>query len=308
LGATFSGNDGMGTTVAGSIYGTYEGAATENLTLTDIIANQTFDIPQISTLQSEIPSPGSAMTVNNGGWPAPEVAEVALGTDGSVKFGTGGVAGAGETFTSADQVASSRPNFTAYQGTFGGQPTELDVYNVGPTNSELDLTYTSFAMWSQGTSQPGSQYEQAYASYGLATDADILHGMTGQATYNGVAYGGATDGTLGTRYNLTGTSSFDVDFTDHAYTGSLSLNGTGIDGAANRNFGTFTFSGVVSAVGYPPPNSGTFNLTNAYGSLAIQFNGPKAEEIGGTFSMDLSNISAQPGDTLLSGAVAAKRN
>jgi hypothetical protein len=207
-------------------------------------------------------------------------------------------------------VASSRPNFTTYQKAVRGAPTELDIYKVGSSNTELALTYTSFGIWSQGSTQPGMELDQIFIPYGLATDVNVLLGMTGEGHYSGVAYGSAIDGAQLTRYDLTGTSSFDVNFSSHTFSGSFDLNGAGLNGAANRGFGTFDFSGTLWGQTVQD-NEGTVTQAGAsLGNINVQFNGPKADEVGAGFNLTIpdSTGGVELSSTKIGGVLVAKHN
>lgn len=183
------------------------------------------------------------------------------------------------TFTGADMVAPANPNFTSYSQTSSGQTTTLDLYKPGSGNTELALTYLSFGRWT--LVQPNAMTNdgaQLYFTFGIATSPAAIAARTGSAHYVGVAYGAAVD-TLTQKYSVTGTSTFDVDFSHSTYTGGLALKGSGAAGITD--FGNLGFSGTLTA-GQSPVANLTANGTTV-GSIAPGFYGPNGEEIGGPF-------------------------
>jgi hypothetical protein len=206
-------------------------------------------------------------------------------------------------FTPADIVTSSMPNFTTYKTTVSGAPIELDIYKTGSSNTELALTYTDLGIWSEGAQQPTQVFNNYhYFVFGMPTPQAIISGQTGSAQYTGVVYGGAVDVTQMAQYNLTGTSSFDVNFSTQTLSGDLNLTGTRVGGGPTATFDNFTFAGAI-----PASNSGTNALTITQdgvnvGQIQSQFFGPRSEEIGGIFSIN------EPSGAVIEGATVAKRH
>jgi hypothetical protein len=307
LGGSFSGSDNNGGTMAGSFYGTQSTTApSSNLTLTNLIADQRF-----STL-------GQVLEIGNG--TGGVVVDISSQPGGiSLQQNTDGTfttypAFSNETrasFTAANKVASPLPNFTTYQTTVvdatsgDSEPTEVEAYNVGASNSELALTYTSLGIWRQSNIAGNNEQDTIYYVYGIQTPQTIVQHLTGQGQYSGVVYGGAVDGTNGQQFNLTGSSTFDVNFSSQSFTGGFNLNGTGMNGAPNRNLGAFNFTGQI---GYSQ-NTGVITQAGSnVGSLALLFNGPAAEELGASFQAVVGGNGAALSSTYISGVMAAKKN
>jgi hypothetical protein len=213
----------------------------------------------------------------------------------------------GYTPVAADQIASSRTNFTAYQGTVNGQPLRVDYYKPGSANTELALTYTSFATWStttsetSGTGQKITNADTRYILYGLETPRDLLSARTGSASYRGVVYGGGAN-REGLAYDIGGTSRFDVDFSAGRYAGSLTLSGRTSDGTS-RSFGNWDFA---AALGFGQLREASFDNAPPLSTIQPYFFGPDGQEIGATFKL-ATGPQADPAAVFMSGVALAKR-
>ena len=132
--------------------------------------------------------------------------------------------------------------------------------------------------------------------YGLETPRDQLDARTGSGRYDGIVYanGASADGHF---YDIGGTSRFDVDFSNHRYSGALALS------AANApSFGTWTFG---STIGFGQMSQSNFK-EDAGGLIQPRFYGPDGQEIGATFRL----TSGTPGSTsavAISGVAVARR-
>jgi hypothetical protein len=307
VGATFNGSSSAGGGFVASLIGPQYGAApSENLAMTDIVVQQAF-AEESGVLATFAPSTG--FLANNGD---ATPGTMTLGPDGTVQFSPGSYWTSlsaipqvqTASYSAADMVASSRPNFTSYQATVNGQPTELDVYKVGSGNTELALTYLDLSIWSEGVgsaSEPDKY--QLYSVFGVPTSTDILKGLTGSAQYAGVVYGGAIDGQAN-RYDVTGTSTFQANFSTETMTATLTMNGANVGGGAGTTFGPFNFMGPIAA------NTASLGLVQTApgpaGLISAHFYGPAAEELGGTFLVTI-NDGATEGGATIAGAVAAKK-
>jgi hypothetical protein len=304
VGASFSGSQSDGGTMAGSFYGSESTTSpTANLALTNIIADQSF--PALSEVLEIYPgAPGTTNVLSTSGQ-----SDVNLNKDGSFTFLPPFSNQTNATFTAADKIPSALPNFTTYQTTVVGsmfsnnEPTQIQQYNAGPTNTELALTYTTFGIWQQDN-LGGSQNEQdrVFYTYGVKTLQSIAQHLTGEGHYSGVVYGGAIDRSNGQQFNVTGSTSFDVNFSSQTFTSAFNLNGAGLNGAANRNFGDFNATGTIAY----DQNVGTVTQAGVdVGGISVQFNGPTAEELGAAFHASQGGLGAT---TFISGVMAAKKN
>ncbi len=289
VGAVITGANANGGKLVGAFFGAQTGTApSENLTLTNIYTQQL-----LRGLQMDLT-------------PYFETNQIWVQPGGTVQFVPGSSSNPAATFTPADIATPVLPNFTTYQKSVGGAPVEYDLYNVGPGNTELALTYSDLAMWRQGTSiWPSDQARTLYAVYGLPTNPGVVAGMSGSAQYAGVVYGGAYNYSGQTQFNITGTSAFAVDFGSQTLTGSMVLTGVLVGGSNRQAMGNFSFSGSL-ATGLNLGGSASFNLVDVSngqgeGQLNTVFYGPKAEELGGVFQARL------PDNTIVAGATVAKR-
>jgi len=234
LGASFLASNSIGTALNGAMTGRRDSALSplNNLTLLNITKSELFETwtnaVSIEAFDDGTPTRGGAST-----------GESDLGllmTPGgpvSLQHTIGGF------YDLAADTSQTRPNFTSYTGTYlryDGttplqDPVHADFYNPGSSNSELALTYTSFASWrthsdeTLDVGQIGHRDDTYFSVFGIKPSSTFLAGMTGTATYAGVAYGaGVTNG--GNRYDIHGTSDFTVDFSGGTYSGSLQLSGT----------------------------------------------------------------------------------
>jgi hypothetical protein len=297
FGASFYGYGSAGA-IVGSFLGPQLGTPSDNLSLVDIAVQQQFPLQSAQLYTNATNSSGLGAAVLNSA-----DGQLTLSPDGTVILNSPNSSLFSTTFGPANIAAPTRPNFTSYQETLSGRPVELDLYNVGPGNSELALTYMDLGIWSQGagTNAQPDKY-QLFSTFGVVTPPNILKFMSGTAQYAGVVYGAAVDG-QSNRYDVTGSSAYNVDFTLQSVTGSLTLQGAGVGSSASANFGSFTFSGPLSFSGQ--------NLTITQsgvnvGQLANQFYGPAADETGGSFNILLKGGSTAGGTTIV-GATAAKK-
>lgn len=305
LGASFSGSNPNGGALVGSIVGTQDNKEPSgNLGLSDILYTQSFSNTPAEWMAAYFYPTGSVQDF--GGATAP-YGTVTVNPNGVISFNPGFNSNylQPSSFGPGDIVSPFHTNFTSYQETVNGYPLELDLYNVGAGNTELALSYMDFGRWRQTTPTPAgtpdTEYDTIYFAYGLQTPAAVLAGMTGTAQYTGVAYGTvATFSYGGVQFDVSGQSTFDVNFSSMAFTGNMSLSGPPSSGSnvLNVNYGPFSYAGAVGAGGVVVPiTQGGANV----GRLTTTFYGPAAEEVGGPFTINL-------GTTTIVGATAAKRN
>jgi hypothetical protein len=288
LGASFSGENANGVTVAGSFTGGLDSSVVPaNLTLTNMTKPQLFYAQYGGGL------------VGQYNWQNSETFTLYPPTSEYL----------GGQFTSADKVASSNPNFVTYRKTFTGsyesQDVTLELYKVGSANSELQLTYAGFGHWSTAVAWGlGTQPRDLYFTYGLETPARLLSARTGTGRYEGVVYGVGENRNSGLRYSVTGTSLFNVNFGTQSLTGALTLAGTS-PGAASINFGSFDFGGPLSI--YMAQSTFKFvHGTDWLGEIETRFYGPDGEEIAGPFSVVVP-LDRPGGGTAITGVTAAAR-
>jgi hypothetical protein len=302
VGAAFSGVAGN-TTVNGGFTGQRRDSnPLVNQTLTNLVAPQLFftdgALLEVTTFEGGgLPNVGAS----------PQIGQLNRQANGDFTFSPGRSDLPSGQFNAANQAPSGNPNFTSYAIVAGGQPIRLDLFRPGSANNELVLTYTSLGRWA-GASQNGvvATSDKVYFVYGLATPGGLLAARTGSATYTGIVYGSGADRRTAATYDVNGTSRFLVDFSNQSYSGALTMNGVGLNGAGNLDFGTFDFAGKLAA--FTPDTQVT--LTQAgqnVGQLTTRFYGPGGEEIGGPFTLVTHDPSTNEAAVVIAGATVAKR-
>jgi len=286
LGASFAGTGADGLAAAGSFTGSRDATLTpDNLTLTNLTHEQIFHTRLANSA--------------NGGLNWQNAETFQYGPPTSDLYGG--------QFTSADKIASADPNFTAYRKTFSSsydsEDTTLELFKPGPTNTELALTYLSFGHWSTTLNQGNGPHPiDQYFVYGFETPGQLLIGRTGSAHYQGIVYGIGDGGV--TRYAITGSSHFDVDFSAQSYSGGLSLNGAPKGGGSSVNLGSYDFNaGLISG---QPQLAGLTQGGQIVGQINPIFYGPDAQEIGAPFSLQTPS-SGPAGVVAITGVAVAKR-
>lgn len=205
------------------------------------------------------------------------------------------------TVSAADKVADARPNFASYKSVVGTVPVAVSLYKIGPSNTELALTYTSFGSFFR---TDGNVQYRDFLLYGIKTQPNLLAGRTGTGSYAGVVLGAAAS-LSGRFYDLSGTSHFEIDFSAQRYTGALDLTGTAPDGARS-SVGRFTFGSTLFNGGML---EGRFDAPAdqlSGNSIRPEFFGTNGQEVGAVFSF----YQGPPGSTdqlAITGVAVAKR-
>lgn len=290
LGAVFTTSGADGSSATGALLGVKAGdQATTNLALSNLVADQLF---YTSNAWTELVNSGlnSSTSTGNG--------QLTRNVDGSFSFPGPSSAMAYGTIAASDQIAASAANFTTYRKTLGPYDVTADFYTPGSANTELALTYTSFAHFTERTGSFESY--NLYTVYGIDTVPGILAARSGTAHYTGVAYGTGLDTAAGARYAITGTSSFDADFSAATLKGVLNLAGQSASG--NQNYGTFTFATTIFN-GYPV-TAGLGKGGADWGTISPRFYGPSGQEIGATFQFTVPAGQAGAGTSVAGAAVA----
>jgi hypothetical protein len=300
LGASFAADNADGAALAGAMTGVRDPSLPDvNLTLDNLQTPQLFYDTEVLLRTVEQPGTseiGADTNLLN--------AQLTLSPDGSVEYGPGISNLPTATFTDADAVARTDPDFKRYEKVADGTPVAVEFYAPEPGSGTLALTYASFGRW-QATTTEGTVTvdNRDYFAFGLQTPDGALLRRTGSGHYDGVAYGGATDSILDRRYDVTGTSGFDVDFDAQSYSGNLALRGTSADGAT-RDFGRFDFAGQMGSGNLAP---GAFDQT-PYGEIRPRFFGPTGEEIAGPFQLFVPQGDPLDNEGVwIAGVAAAKR-
>lgn len=285
LGASFAGSTSDGATFTGGFTGQRDSSVPSvNLTLLNLTGPQLF-YTQEALLDY------TSFDAGSGGTPYARtttmVSQFNQQNSDTFTYGPGRSDLPGGSFTATSLVASTDPNFKTYKKTFNGQDVTLELFRPGPANTELALTYASFGRWSSSAKNGVvTNSDKVNFVYGLETPAGLLSARTGSAHYNGVAYGAAANETTDAHWDVHGTSTFDVNFSNQRYSGALSLGGTTVGGSSQVDFGTFTFANQLSATTAESQASLLQNGTNV-GMLSSRFFGPNGDEIGGPFTLNV---------------------
>lgn len=287
IGASFSATDANGHVAVGALIGRTDPALA---------------LPGLANLPARTTFRGGYAMLNGGSYYLPvitldpatgafEIPADVAGAPGALSFGN-----AQKLATQADT------RFTDYALTQNGQDVTLRAYRVGSANSQLQLTYTSFALLTARPTGSTAVPDLRSIFYGVHTDASAVP-RAGSANYAGVIYGAAQD-QASARYDLTGTSSFAVNFGTLAVSGSLHPLLTKVSDGSTLEYGTVAFGPLIldrtSYIGFNGPIGGD-------GSQMMQafFFGPQAEEIGAMFN--LRRYDGLSGNSLtLSGVTVAK--
>lgn len=294
LGAAFTTSGADGSSATGAILGT-KSASQEgyDLALTNFVTNQLFYTPNAWV---ELVNSGLNTATGTGN------SQMTRNVDGSFSLSGPRSDMAYGTILASDQISSSGMNFTTYQKSLNGYTVTVDFYKPGSANSELALTYTSFAHFNELLeSLNAANRFNIYTVYGIDTNPGIVIALKGSAHYSGVAYGTGVDASASAIYSVTGMSSFDADFTGGTLTGALAL--TGQSSSNTQNYGTLGFTTSIAS-GFPAIADLTKGGAN-WGTISPRFYGPTAQEIGATFEFTVP--AGQPGaGTAVAGAAVAK--
>lgn len=294
MGATFSASSNNGSTVVGGMTGSWlSDAPSTNLTLTKLV------VP-------ELISTDHAYMVTGTGEPLSGNSQLYLRPDGSLEFTSGIPSLRSVALTTESRIASADTNFTAYEKNVEAQTVRLEMYKTGQTNTELKLTYASFGQWqSAPQSSVLADGDRVFFVYGLRTPEGALTHRTGSARYEGVAYGTAFNTGTSARYNVSGTSRFDVNFSDRTYQGNLALAGSATRGTDRVDFGTYQFGGAVDHMN--KMHSLLQQDGSPVGRLQAGFYGPNGEEIAGSFEAAVTDRTTGSAVSIVGAAAATQR-
>lgn len=315
LGATFLASSGNGA-VVGALTGQRDTSPAVTLALTNILSDTDLRLhfAQSTIARDSGQSPalrGSVGYVND----IPRL--ITLMPDGSFRFPNFSTGGEPITFGNALRAKTQKANFDSYEYfqapsadySFASGTMYLDMFKRGSANNQIQLTYSSFGIWhfpvTNGTYSNDLRY---FAVFGLETPKHVLAGRRGTASYDGVVYG--INGTSDGNRDVTGASSFTVDFGSQKFSGYLDLNAL-LAGGGSTALGRWTFSDAMSegllvqTRLYKNGDGGVADLP--YNSILPVFFGPNGEEIGATFSIQ-NGMPSDLGSTAITGVTVAKRN
>ncbi|MBB4614928.1 transferrin-binding protein-like solute binding protein [Novosphingobium taihuense] len=280
IGATFQTSNAAGMAAIGSLAGARDTSSlAENLTLTALRSEQRF------------------LTFGGGG--IGSITLIGPDTFDFVGYSSDMVGG---RFTANEKVASSNPNFTAYEKTgdngYGPQKVRIELFKPGTANTEIALTYASFGKWTgSGSNTVGTHY----FTYGFQTANGLLAARTGRARYEGIAYGSGLNSNASASYDIKGTTSFDVDFSTQKFGGTLALTGVERTSGTRADFGAYALGGDL----FLQQSYLLGNITRAgssVGNVWGEFYGPNGQELGGSFYLNAPAGSGEAREVGIKGA------
>ncbi len=297
VGASLSATNANGASFTGSFTGQRGNGPPVNLALTNMVSPQLFYAAGTRVTAAKLDgSPGAQVRTYR------VIGNLQDRTGGNFSFAPGLSDMPFGEFTPSSIVSSNDPNFTAYETTFGDRGVRLELFKIGPANTQLALTYSTLGRWTS-TERAGvwttSQLHNFV--YGLETPVGLLAKRTGTARYDGVVYAAGANATTGAEYDVRGASVFNVNFGQQTYSGDLTLNGR--SNAGTIDFGRYDFDGPLSG------RESAVTLTHdghPVGDLLTRFFGPTGEEIGGDFTIFVPE-SVQAGQIRIGGATVARR-
>lgn len=297
MGGAFALSDGAGGVVAGSFLGKNDpnvlAARDGLLSLTQPIA---FDTAYLLFKPGAAPFTSKASTLALD--PTSHIYSFSATGDGivaaDVSFGPGDIVS-----------AQSDAIYTRYAVTSPTKSVAATLFNPGPANTALALTYTSFADITLTVANNGSNYvTQYYYPFGVETPSVQLPRF-GTGDYSGIIYGrGSVIDPVGVqhRYALQGTSALSMDFGNSTFSSDLDI--AGIDNATSAlvNFGIHTATGTLGSNNIL---SGSF-ASDITGLFRGNFFGANAAEFGAVFSINKTAVDGTR--TSLNGLTVGKHN
>jgi hypothetical protein len=255
-----------------------------------LTVSQTFDATG-ARLTSTIASPAGTVT-NVGGGATGFGGGVTLAYDASTgAYTVRDMNGASTSFAPGTRLANGTGGSSAavslYEKTSGTRTDQLALFNPGPTNTALALSYVSYGAW-QSIVDNGATLDVAQQFFVFGVRQSATQPSTGSASYQTQPDGFWV--TPGAAYSLGGTSSFTANFSNMTVATTLNLTGTSITNGATKSLGAFNGSGTIAALGGAfngnLTQSGTDADGNVYsGNFAGAFFGPQGQEVGYTFRL-----------------------
>lgn len=298
VGGAFSVRDADGHSVVGTITGARGGTGT-NLTLANLIYDQRFTVTSNAIAYSRAVDGSSYGSAFYGG---------DLAFNQRLAFAAGGTytyspnpARSTPSFGTADRnAAASDARYTVYEKSVDGETYRLTLYNPGPGNTLLALSYASFGTWERLYGPGGRTVDLQTFTWGIPTQS-VEMPTSGTGTYVGVVRGVGLNATNGNFYTVGGTSRFTVNFGANNWNGQISATGVEQRSGTSVTFTPFDIIGNTGLIGLIGRDS-AFN-TRFRGFLA----GPGAGELVGEFDFSVVDPLAPGSIVSISGATGAKR-
>lgn len=181
-------------------------------------------------------------------------------------------------------AAKSNDALSTYEKTTGSRSETLLLFNPGPSNTKLALTYTSYGAWLTTEKRSnGVDTNVAFFTFGTRTSpADMPR--TGSASYSTILDGIFTDDAG--FYAVTGSGSVSANFAASTLTYQVNpvSSASATSNAAPRDFGSFNGNGTINSTtaGFTTSESSS----NGYSfGMNGYFYGPGAAELGAAFHL-----------------------
>lgn len=272
VGAAFAGNGHSDTAIVGFLIGRIAPIATgPNLSVANLWADQDYHLDASASEYYETVD-GTGVLRNSpdsGGGLALSV-DAATGDLTLIDSGTWRY-----VFSAGSGTVSADGRYLEYDL---GDERFVRLYRAGSDNSELALTYASFAVVDEVRYRDvdlGTYRMRTYVPFGTPT---LLRPASGAATYHGIV--AATGTSQQHVYDLDGSANFAVDFGSDALTGGIDLSGTERYSGALVTIAPITFNGSIDWEGsYFSAEARTDWSDMVEGYLFGNFYGPGAEEL-----------------------------
>ena len=275
VGATFYGAGGTDYAINGYFIGRQDASApTSNTTITNLAVDQTFTATSMSGYY--------ATHISNGSYSDGTTPGI---TGGSVKytaadksFVVSNLSETSDPFLDSQKSISSDGRYVIYDQ---GNGSRLLLYRPGGSNTQLALTYASYAIWERTFDEPGFDRHVrrlVYLPWGVNTQNMPV---TGTASYDGILDGYGIGDT--SAYTLGGTAALTANFGNGSLSGSLSPVGTNVSTGTVTNFGNFDFTASMNGANFAGNIPSSVSIVP--GIIEGGFFGPEAAELAGTFRM-----------------------
>lgn len=186
------------------------------------------------------------------------------------------------TFAAANrQSGDSTPVISVYEKVSGNKRENLALFNPGPANTELALTYASYGALQTIVDKGASvDVDTAFFAFGTQTAAADMP-RTGASNYRTKIDGQFSD--AGGVYVLSGPSTFSANFGAGTVAFTMDLTGQNVVNGIRKSLGMHSIDGTIrygNQFGGAGRGGGTYSTV-----VGGHFYGPAAAEMGGTFSV-----------------------
>lgn len=268
LGASFTGSNASGGTLAGAFTGHADPSISRNTTMRDIRSAQTFYGPTVVMNIIRLNENGGiTQTGRRSGWFGIEFDgaggfqfPINISPYETARFSaSGGYRSEDRRFLSFDSIEG--PDVTVHLNDNSGQGLQFTYLNFGHYRSVEESVAVSY-------------YNTQHFVYGLDRRKNVPFGRTGKASYSGWVFGSGSSKEISASFDVEGTTEIEVDFGASDGTGRMDLQAVMRETGQQIDMGTWTFDSFSGGLFY----GGEYN-----GTIDISFFGPNGEELGGSF-------------------------